>query len=171
MGWFPYSSEYLFLLMIILSRSNREYLSFLLCNPPTTWYHIAVDYYYRSVPNLWTPSRSQAPQAFILAPGTLQWVATWFLPRQRLSVCSPHNCNRKLVSNPISLTRGITPHNFFSVERASVWSQGGIVAIFQRATKNWRHRPALCPFARGNGTIWRHWCLFQGHKAYPGSLH
>lgn len=54
-------------------------------------------------------------------------------------------------------------HNFFSVQKASLWSQGGIVAIFQRATKSWRHCPAqgkwdnlkaLGSGSRSQGLLW-----------------
>lgn len=59
--------------------------------------------------------------------------------QEQLSIYRLHIYNRNLVSTLISPARGITTrlmYNFFSVQKASLWSQGGIVAIFQRATKN-----------------------------------
>lgn len=95
----------------------------------------------------------------------LQWTATWFLLRQQLSSYSFQKCGRKVVNASISPTQGMTTrvmHNFFSIQKVSLWSQGGITAIFQGAMKNWRHCPDLCSFPRKNGTIWRHWSLVQG---------
>lgn len=38
-------------------------------------------------------------------------------------------------------------HNFISVQKASLWTQGGVTTFFQKAAKNQRHCPAL--FSQG----------------------